>query len=189
LNVDARDSISPQAGADLLTLVRTSIVTALSDDPPPSRPQSPDSVLDEPRGAFVTLKKRGMLRGCIGRIEAEWPLWETVVRMARAAAFDDPRFPALEASEIDEVEFEISVMSPLYPVGSVEEVEPGVHGVMLSALGHRALFLPQVAAEQGWDRETLLDQLCLKAGLTPGAWRDPSARIEVFHAVVIRPTE
>jgi AMMECR1 domain-containing protein len=78
-------------------------------------------------------------------------------------------------------------MSPLHAVSSGDEVEPGRHGVMLSVRGHRALFLPQVATEQGWDRETLLDQLCLKAGLEPGAWRDPSARIEVFQAVVIRP--
>ena len=181
--MDERDSISPETGNALLALARAAVASALRAQAPP-RPQTAHAILDEPRGAFVTLKKRGMLRGCIGRVDAEWPLWETVVRMARAAAFDDPRFPALEAAELDEVEFEISVMSPLHEVASGLEVEPGRHGVMLSLRGHRALFLPQVATEQGWNREEFALHTCRKAGLPPEALEDPETRMEIFTASI-----
>lgn len=182
--MDALDAIPESAARHLLGLARESIHARLERRPSP-QPTLSDTVLFRQGGAFVTLKKRGTLRGCIGRIESDDPLWETVVAMAKAAAFDDPRFPALGPDELDEIDIEISVMSPLRAVGSPDEVVAGEHGVMLALGGRRAVFLPQVAAEQGWSRETLLEQLALKAGLPGDAWRDPAARIDVFRAVVI----
>jgi len=135
------------------------------------------------RGAFVTLTGRGMLRGCIGVIEGRLPLAATVVENGRAAALDDPRFPPVQESELAGLELEISALSPLAPVAGPGEIKVGRHGVLLAAGGRRAVFLPQVAPEQGWDRDTMLTQLALKAGLSPDAWRR-DASFEVFTAEV-----
>ena len=140
-------------------------------------------------GAFVTLNNKGRkpkdpgrLRACMGVIEAQQPLEDAVVRAAVWAA-QDPRFPRLAASELDEVEIEVSVLSPAHPVPGPDAIEVGTHGVILTKGGHRAVFLPQVATEQGWNRPTMLDHLARKAGLSAGAWRD-GASFEVFTAQV-----
>ena len=140
-------------------------------------------------GAFVTLNNKGKkpqdpgrLRACMGAIEAKQPLEEAVVRAAVWAA-QDPRFPRLVASELSKVEIEVSVLSPAYPVSGPGAIEVGTHGVILTKGPHRALFLPQVATEQGWDRPTMLDHLARKAGLPPSGWRD-GASFEVFTAQV-----
>jgi AmmeMemoRadiSam system protein A len=112
------------------------------------------------------------------------PLWRSVRDNAVNAAFHDPRFPPLEPSELDDVEIEISALTPLRPVSTPEEVRVGVHGVMIERGPYRGLLLPQVAVEYGWDRETFLDHTCRKAGLAPGCWKDPATRIEVFSADV-----
>jgi len=177
--------LSPEAASALLVLARDSILTAFAGEPIP-RPTASDPALDEPSGAFVTLRsRRGMLRGCIGRVESDRPLWETVAGMARASAFDDPRFPALDEAELGDVTIEVSVMSPPWRIDNPEDVVPGRHGVMVERGLRRGLFLPQVATEQGWGREVLLDQVCLKAGLPPSAWREPETAIYVFTATVI----
>lgn len=140
-------------------------------------------------GAFVTLNRRGVkvgsprrLRACMGVIEAEQPLTEAVVRAAVWAA-QDPRFPRLDANELDGLEVEVSVLSPAHPIVGPEAIEVGTHGVILEKGRHRALFLPQVATEQGWDRRTMLDHLAQKAGLPADGWRS-GARFEVFTAQV-----
>jgi hypothetical protein len=167
----------------LLRLARSVIGSELGlEAQHPVRPDSP--ILGEKRGGFVTLKKRGQLRGCIGYIEAVKPLTETVEEMAHAAAFRDPRFRPVGAEEVDDLEIEISVLSPVETIDDPGTVEVGRHGIIISADGHRGLLLPQVAVEWGWDRETFLDQTCVKAGLAPDRWRRPGVTIEVFSAEI-----
>lgn len=166
----------------LLRLAREAIRTELAgasmseESPPPGLAAAPGS-------AFVSLHRLGELRGCIGSFARDRPLYRVVREMALAAAFDDPRFAALEANELDSLEIEISVLSALRRTNA-ESVVPGLHGVSLSLREMKGVFLPQVAREAGWDRDTLLAQTCLKAGLPPEAWREPDAEISVFTAEV-----
>jgi len=138
--------------------------------------------LKEKRGAFVTLKKRGHLRGCIGYINAVKPLWETVQEMALAAAFHDPRFPSLKPAELAELTFEISVLSPLQRIQDINEIQVGKHGLYIVCGNHSGLLLPQVASEYRWDRETFLKETCRKAGLQPQSWQDKETEIYIFSA-------
>jgi AmmeMemoRadiSam system protein B/AmmeMemoRadiSam system protein A len=138
------------------------------------------------QGAFVTLEKHGRLRGCIGHIEADRPLAQTVGQMALHAALADPRFPPLQPAELSEVEIEISVLTVPRPAAA-DAIVVGRDGVILHRDDHSAVFLPQVAPEQGWDRTQLLDQLCHKAGLGSGCWRE-HAELEIFQAVVFHDT-
>ena len=135
------------------------------------------------RGAFVTLHLDGRLRGCIGYIEGVKPLVEAVIDNGRSAAVHDPRFRPVTAAELPRLELEISALTPLRPVRTPEEIELGRHGIVLAKGGARAVFLPQVAPEQGWDLHTTLGHLALKAGLGPQGWQE-GARFEVFEAEV-----
>lgn len=146
------------------------------------RAETPDGVLGEPRGAFVTLTKRARLRGCIGFIEAVKPLYRTVEECAVSAALHDPRFDPVRAEELDELHLEISVLSILEDV-QPGEVEVGRHGLLISEGWQRGLLLPQVAVEWKWDREQFLAATCQKAGLAPEAWRR-GARIQAFTAQI-----
>jgi AmmeMemoRadiSam system protein A len=139
--------------------------------------------LSTPRGAFVTLHRDGRLRGCLGHIEGTLPLVETVAHNARAAALADPRFAPVLPVELAGLELEISALTPLQAVAGPEAIVIGRHGIVLAKGRHRAVFLPQVAIEQGWDRATTLSQLALKAGLTAGDWRT-GAHYQVFEAEV-----
>jgi AmmeMemoRadiSam system protein A len=146
--------------------------------------------LKTPRGAFVTLRTqasdetsgKGPLRGCIGTMTASDPLYRAVIRSAQSSAFEDPRFSPITASEVDEITIEISALTPLAAVDGPETIVVGRDGVQLEKDRHRAVFLPQVATEQGWDTTTLLENLCVKAGLPRNAWK--GARLEVFQAEV-----
>jgi hypothetical protein len=141
--------------------------------------------LDRPLGAFVTLREKGQLRGCIGRFEPDIPIYEVVMEMAVAAATQDYRFPPVSEKELDKLEYEISVLSPLRKVGSWKEIEIGKHGVEVARGMGRGVFLPQVATETGWDIETFMNTLCeQKAGLPADAWKDPKTDIYVFTAQV-----
>ncbi len=139
-------------------------------------------ILKEKRGAFVTLKKRGHLRGCIGYIKAVKPLGDTVQEMAVAAAFHDPRFPSVKDEEIRELSFEISILSPLQKIHNIEDIEVGKHGLYIVRGYNSGLLLPQVAIEYGWDRESFLKETCCKAGLPPKAWKDKETEIYIFSA-------
>jgi hypothetical protein len=141
--------------------------------------------LKEKRGAFVTLKKHGHLRGCIGYIDAKKPLYKTVEQMAVAAAFNDPRFPPLKRDELNHVTIEISVLSPLKEIKDINEIEVGVHGIYIVKGFHSGLLLPQVAREYKWDAMTFLEETCCKAGLHPGAWKDKDTAIYIFSADII----
>jgi hypothetical protein len=140
--------------------------------------------LKEPRGAFVTLRKNGELRGCIGLIEAEGPLYRTVQDMAVQAAFADPRFPPLSPAELDEIEVEISALTPLERIRGPSEIEVGKHGLVIKKGYRTGLLLPQVATEHGWSVEEFLEWTCRKAGLPTTAWKDPDTEIYAFSADV-----
>jgi len=139
-------------------------------------------------GAFVTLKINDALRGCIGYIIAQKSLFETVVEAAKHAAFGDPRFPQLSRDELDEVEIEISVLSPFEPIKSYDEIEVGKHGLLLDE-GGRAVLLPQVATEQKFNRAEFLTALCHKAGLYGDYWKERMLNIKVFTAMVFSEEE
>ncbi len=145
-----------------------------------------DPRLAAEEGAFVTLHKRKMLRGCIGNIIARGPLYLTVRDMAIAAATQDPRFPAVTKEELDQLDIEISVLSRPRRCRDVNEIKMGMHGVIVrKGIFHQGVFLPQVATETGWTREEFLSNLCMhKAGLPPDAWKDPKTHIEIFTADV-----
>ena len=146
------------------------------------RVPAPPALHGLPRcGVFVSLHRHGALRGCIGHVVGDQPLGVLVGEMALAAAREDPRFPPLAADELPDLELELSLLSPPREARP-DEVVPGTHGVVLRQRGRLGVFLPQVAAEQHWDRDTLLAELSRKAGLPPDAWRDPSSRLEVFTA-------
>jgi AmmeMemoRadiSam system protein A len=138
--------------------------------------------LQEKRGAFVTLKKCGQLRGCIGYITPVKALGETVQEMAIAAAFHDPRFPSLTTDEVQDLTFEISVLSPLKRIKDINEIEVGKHGLYIVRGYTSGLLLPQVAIEYQWDRETFLKETCYKAGLPMQAWMDKETEIYIFSA-------
>jgi len=166
----------------LLQIARASIQAELAGKKPPAA--KGQGALEEKRGAFVSLKKRGHLRGCIGFIEAKKPLAKTVEEMAIAAAFQDPRFEPLKKEELKDLRLEISVLTPLRRVADVGEIEVGIHGLYIRKGVRAGLLLPQVAMEYGWDRDTFLRETCCKAGLAPDAWRDRETEIYLFSADV-----
>lgn len=145
--------------------------------------------LERPSGVFVTLHRHGQLRGCVGFIEAVEPLFKAVIANTLNAARRDPRFPPVAPDEVPEMDIEVSVMSPLRKIGSVEEIEVGRDGLVVSAPGARGLLLPQVATEYNWDRMTFLEHTCQKAGLAPDAWRDSEVQVEIFSADVFGENE
>jgi AmmeMemoRadiSam system protein A len=145
----------------------------------------PTGLLARPGGAFVTLRENGELRGCIGYIESELPLWQVVEEVAEKAAFQDPRFRSLAPWEFERITVEVSVLSPPEPMGAPGQITVGLHGLIIEHEGRRGLLLPQVATEYGWDREEFLEHVCRKAGLRPGAWRQEGARVFLFRADVI----
>jgi len=142
----------------------------------------PSAHLAQPRGVFTTLHLKGHLRGCIGHIFAENPLYKAVIETAAAAAFDDPRFVPVTAEEADSLQIEISVLSPLVPI-QPKDVVIGKHGLLVTHQGRRGLLLPQVPIEWEWDREQFLTELCHKAGLPGDAWKH-GVQLEAFTAEV-----
>lgn len=140
-------------------------------------------VLQKKNGMFVTLEKDHRLRGCMGHFEPDTPIGKLAASQVLVSATRDPRFPPVTESELDRIEIEISILSVPEYVDSYEDIEVGRHGVILEKRGRAATFLPQVAPEQGWDRDTMLDHLAAKAGIGPGGWRE-GARFQVYTAQV-----
>jgi AmmeMemoRadiSam system protein A len=167
----------------LLGLARDTVVSSLKGQRAPALPEEPE-IFRENRGAFVTIKKRGNLRGCIGFIQAIKPLAITISEMAEAAAFQDPRFPPLRRDELPDLNFEISILSPLKRITDTSEIKVGAHGLYVVKGLHSGLLLPQVATEYGWDSRTFLEQTCCKAGLPADAWKNPTTKIYIFSADV-----
>jgi AmmeMemoRadiSam system protein A len=164
----------------LLRVAREALAAAC-DGRAPDETHPPLGPLAEPCGAFVSLHREGELRGCIGTFVQDRPLEWVVRDMAVAAGFEDPRFCPLQSVELGSLDIEISVLSELCRT-TADAVVPGFHGVSVALGSAKGVFLPRVAVEAGWDRETLLAEACRKAGLEPDAWRRPQAEISVFTA-------
>lgn len=166
----------------LLQLAREAITSTVQTGKTSVR-QVTDPKLVAPHGCFVTIKRQGALRGCIGNFSSEKPLYLLVQEMAVSAATRDPRFYPMKEEDLAEFDLEISVLSTLSKVDSPEEVVVGKHGLYLEKNFSRGVLLPQVAVEQGWDRETFLNQTALKAGLKKEDWKE-GTDIYVFSAEV-----
>ena len=168
----------------LIKIARSTLESYLSNGRIPEfKPM--DNILLEIRGAFVTLKKHGELRGCIGNIIGTKPLFETVRDMAIESATGDPRFPKVRYEELKDIEIEISVLSPLKKVSSANEIILGKHGVIVKRGFRQGVFLPQVATETGWTKEEFLSSLCThKAGLSASCWKEAGTELFIFSATV-----
>jgi len=173
---------------ELLRTARASIEQAMSGVPV-SPGEISTGLLGEPRGVFVTLRLQNDLRGCIGYVEPRLPLLEAVREVAQKSAFEDPRFPPLSEEELKEVEIEISVLSPLRKISSVDEIEIGKHGLVVDAGYTRGLLLPQVATEYGWGKEEFLSHTARKAGLPADAWKHRGIELFAFTSDVFSEAE
>jgi len=175
--------LHPDSRAALLAIARSSVRAAVEgrepDEPAPENP-----ALHRPGAAFVTLRIDGALRGCIGHLTAEQPLWLSVREMAASAATRDDRFSPIEAAEEPGVRIEISVLSPRRRIGGPKDIVVGRDGLYVRRGASSGLLLPQVASEHGWTVEEFLSQTCRKAGLPIEAWQDPATSIESFTAEV-----
>jgi AmmeMemoRadiSam system protein A len=170
----------------LLKTARDTIEAVLTGSPA-GKPQSDEAALNAPCGCFVTLKNHGRLRGCIGQFTSEAPLIELVAEMARASATGDPRFFAdpVTADEMEQLDVEISVLSPLQRTKEPQNLRLGIDGVYIKKGCASGCFLPQVAAETGWTKEQFLSYCCShKAALPANAWKDPKTEVYLFTADV-----
>ena len=166
----------------LLEIARTAIGQYLDGNFVPHK-QTTESNLKKQRGAFVTLRRNGKLRGCIGQTDAAQSVEEIVRLMAVQAAFHDWRFNPLKSSELTELEIEISILTPQKIINNPEEIVLGRDGIALRKEGYSALFLPQVALENGWDLTQTLNRLCVKAGLPPDSWKS-QVQFFIFQAEI-----
>jgi AmmeMemoRadiSam system protein B/AmmeMemoRadiSam system protein A len=156
---------------ELLTIAKNSIIGYATNGKAPDV-EMKNQKLKSDGAVFVTVKKNGSLRGCIGNIEPVMPLYQSVMKNAVAACSSDPRFPPVTKEELKDIEVEISILSPLKPLKDVRDIQIGKHGLVIRKDNQRGIFLPQVATEFGWNRETFLEQLCAKAGLPQGSWKE-----------------
>ncbi len=186
---DSEDNVTPLNDNDkrsLLKLAR-SVLDSYLRNGGRGNSHAPDiDITDGMRnvmGAFVTLKKRGQLRGCIGEIFPRRELYKAVISHAINAGVNDQRFSPVTLDELSRIKIEISALTAPHEVGSYREIEIGKHGVLLEKGLRAAVFLPQVAPEQGWGVEEMLENLALKAGLGPDGWRE-GAELKVFEAIV-----
>ncbi len=175
--------VNPAEQAKLLRWARRAIEEAVRGQPLTPVPASElTAELCAPHAAFVTLKKHGELRGCIGKMDFSRPLWENVISAAVASALDDPRFEPVRPEELPELRVEISVLEPPVELKRIEDYDAQRHGIIIEKGYRHALLLPKVAQEQGWDERRTLEALCWKAGLPSDAWREPDARLQIFTA-------
>jgi hypothetical protein len=177
-------SLALQEKDALLAIAKKSVETAVRQQKLYDLPQSLPKAFEPARGAFVTLREHGLLRGCIGFTTPTKSLAETVRDVAAFAAAHDARFSPVTPDELGRLDYEISVLSPLRPIKDVQEIRMGTDGLLLREGEAEGLFLPQVPAEQGWDRTTFLEKLGVKAGLSTNAWQDSNADLFAFTAFV-----
>lgn len=175
-------SLSPDEKTGLLKIARETLERYVRNNEV-YHPEEDNPKLLRPKGAFVTLKKRGELRGCIGFIEPVLPLYQTIVQATIYAASKDTRFPPVSSAELEDIEIEISVLTPPIRIEDPREVEVGKHGLIIAKGNQRGLLLPQIPVEYRWSRRTFLQRTCQKAGLPKDAWRE-GAEIYTFEAIV-----
>ena len=173
-------SLDARERSVLVGVARAAVRHRADSGPAPELPTG--GVLDEPRGVFVTLRRDGELRGCIGTLAGREPLAAAIAHMASAAASEDPRFEPVRSAEVDELAISIAVLSPLRRIAGADDLVVGRDGVVVQLGWHRGTLLPAVAVEQNWTAEDLLRHTCLKAGLPPDAWKDPGAVVEAYSA-------
>lgn len=168
----------------LVEIARAAVAAVVSGRPATASDDK-TGTLPQASGAFVTLKRAGQLRGCIGTLECRLPLAEEIARVAVSAAMEDPRFAPVAPAELEGLDVEVSVLGPLEPIDPADPaaVEIGRHGLVVEQGDRRGLLLPQVATERGWDREQFLAQTCAKAGLPADCWRR-GAKVYRFAAEV-----
>jgi AmmeMemoRadiSam system protein A len=178
--------MNEQQKQTLLKVARDTVEAVIRNKPAP-KPQSDDAELNAPCGCFVTLKNRGRLRGCIGQFTSDSPLIELVAEMAKASATGDPRFfgDPITARELEKLDIEISVLSPLQRTDAPLSLRLGIDGIYIRRGRASGCFLPQVATETGWGKEEFLSYCCAhKAGLAADAWKDPQTEVYFFTAEV-----
>ena len=168
--------------SQLLDLARKSIEYYLNHKKHYILDNQNNPIFLEERAVFVTLHKDENLRGCIGHMHARMPIYKAVIEMAVAAAFEDPRFPSVQKEELDKIEIEISVLSPMERISDYKQIRMGIDGVWIKKGFRSGVYLPQVATDTGWDRETFLRSLCSsKAGLPADAYKDSETEIYIFQ--------
>lgn len=167
----------------LLQIARSALTLGVANSPPLQEFPS-EEILQQPAGAFVTLHRRGRLRGCVGQLPGHEALAAVVAHCARAAALDDSRFEPVGLAELSEIEIEVSVLSTLEDV-TLEAIEPGKHGLVVGQGRQRGVLLPQVASQFNWGAQRFLEETCVKAGLERDAWKDPATRVQAFTAEVV----
>ncbi len=172
----------------LLELARKTILNYLHNNDP-LKVDYYSETIKEKCGVFVTLEKENNLRGCIGYVEGYMPLQDAVQDNAFSAAFKDPRFPSLSLKEFEQIEIEISVLTPLERVTDISEIKVGRDGLIIKNGLYQGLLLPQVATDWGWDRIQFLEQTCRKAGLPINAWKDKDTEIQKFTALIFSEKE
>jgi len=178
-----RRELSPRDRRDILSLARETVACHVSGRPLPQW-NGESRRLKADGAVFVTLKEKGeRLRGCIGSLQATAPLYRSVIQNAVSAASRDPRFRPVKADELPGLSVEVTVLSPMEPLGGVDEVVIGRDGLYLEASGRSSVFLPQVPVEQGWNLQTYLAELSLKAGLAADGWK--SGRLYRFTAEIV----
>lgn len=179
--------LTPEEGAELIQIARDALRLKIAcGEPYPGIPVHPALLC--PGAAFVTLRRGGQLRGCIGQMIPLEPLYLAVADCAVAAATRDPRFDAVTEEELNDIRLDISVLSPLEVISDFSAVEIGRHGLYIEKGGHHGVLLPQVAVELGLDREQFLSLTCRKAGLAPDGWKC-GAVVKVFSAQIFHSEE
>jgi AmmeMemoRadiSam system protein A len=168
----------------LLDLARAAVEAAARHDPIPAPdPAELSPELRVPAAAFVTIHEHGQLRGCVGMMRFDVPLWQNVQEAAVAATLDDPRFLPVAEPELSGLELEVSVLDPLIDLRDPAGFVAGRHGILVERDGRRALLLPQVAVDMDWGSEQMLEAVCRKAHLSEHAWRDAETKLYVFESI------
>jgi len=181
------EMLTPEEGRTAVHLARKAIEKAV-DGGRMVLPALPP-VFGEKRGVFVTIKRQGRLRGCIGLPYPIRPLGDAIIEAAVSAALEDPRFPPVSRQELTDLNLEVTVLSEPRPLECPPEerpgcVEVGKHGLIVSGLGTGGLLLPQVPTEYGWTSREFLDQTCVKAGLRPGCWKRDDVAVQTFDGQI-----
>jgi len=176
--------LTPSDSSELLVIAREAIEHKINNESYNPAPRE-EKKLNDRAGCFVTIKQQGILRGCIGNFQSQLPLYREVAQMAVASATEDPRFPPLQKADLENIDLEITVLSPLQKIECTDEIIVGTHGIYIEKGLYRGVLLPQVAIEHNWNRLTFLQQTCLKAGLNAEDWQLPDAEIYIFSGQIV----